>query len=275
MPISVPKQPSFNQLLFSSSRLEPYFETDIAKQAEELALRRDMITLLTFVRDKKVVGTQSCGYMPLKMIRELTANFVNPPVLDAKIGDRVYKLRTEEDVWQLYFLHILGEVGVLLKTPRAKQWRLTATGKKFLQTPTLIQLWYLLMIWQHRVNWLVAYPIQGMGESLPPYLNIYTLDSLIRTPVNQRINFVEFADKLIEKAGLTWTSQDTTCHAMLLQDSIERMVIDILTSFGMVEPEYQEKPLGKGYVTELVAFKINDLGRVLLEAMIAAQVERM
>jgi hypothetical protein len=267
--------PSFTQLLFCSSRLEPYFESDIANEAEKLALRRDMITLLTFVRDKKVVGTQSTGNMPLKVIRELTANFTNPPIPDTNIGNRIYKLRTEEDVWQLYFLHILGEVGGLLQTPRARQWRLTSVGKKFLQTPSLIQLWYLLMIWWHRVNWLVAYPIQGMGESLPPFFNIHTIDSLNKTPVNRRINFEEFADKLIKKAGLTWISQDTTHHAMFLRSSIKRMVIDILTSFGMAEPEYQEKPLGKGKMFELVAFKINDLGKVLLEAMIVAQFEWM
>lgn len=273
MPKSGSRNTNFTQLLFSASRLEPYFESDFAKQAEKLALRNDMITLLTFVRDRKVVGTQSTGNMPLKMIRELTANFTDPPMLDTKIGDQIYKLRTEEDVWQLYFLHILGEVGGLMKTPRARQWRLTSAGKKFLQTPSLIQLWYLLMIWWHRVNWLVAYPIQGMGENLPPHLNIYTLESLKDIPVNQRINFEEFADRLIKRAGLTWTSQDRTHHAMFLRSSIKNMVIDILTSFGMIEPEYQEKPLGKGKISELVAFKLNDLGRLLIEAMIVAYIE--
>jgi len=267
------RKPRFTQLLSSASHLERYFESDISRAVEKLALRKDMFTLLTFVSNKKVVGTQSTGNMPLKMIRELTAKFTNPPMLDHQIGDIVYKLRTEDEVWQLSFLHVLGEVGGLLKTPRAKQWRLTSAGKKFLQKPPLIQLWYLLATWWLRVNWLVAYPFEGMGESLPPYFASHTLAYLAKIPVHQRIDFEEFADALIEETGLTWTSRDTTYHAMFLRSSIERMVIDISFSFGMLTTEYQEKPLGTGKTFELVSFKMNDLGKILLEAIIVTQIQ--
>jgi hypothetical protein len=36
--------------------------------AEELALRRDVVTLLTYLRDNKVTGTQSTGNLPLKAV---------------------------------------------------------------------------------------------------------------------------------------------------------------------------------------------------------------
>jgi hypothetical protein len=83
-----------------------YHTADLMRQAEQLAVRRDMVTLLRFVQENKVVGTQSTGNMPLKMVRAVTAEFVNPPVLDQTIGDKTYRLRSEEDVWPLYFLHI-------------------------------------------------------------------------------------------------------------------------------------------------------------------------
>ena len=76
-----------------------------ARQAEMAPLRRDMVTLLSFVRDNKVIGTQSTGNMPLKAIREVTAHFVNPPKLDAVIGGRTFSLRSEEDLWPLHLLH--------------------------------------------------------------------------------------------------------------------------------------------------------------------------
>ena len=45
------------------------------------------------------------------------------------------------------------------------------------------------------------------------------------------------------------------------------MVISILFSFGGIEPEYQDKPLGAGTIQELVAFQITPFGRGLLESV--------
>ena len=92
-----------------------YSTPEIARRAEELPLRRDMVTLLQYVQENKVVGTRSTGNMPLKAVREVTARFVNPPELDQHIGDRVYRLRSEAEVRPLYFLHILAEVGGFLQ----------------------------------------------------------------------------------------------------------------------------------------------------------------
>ena len=70
-----------------------YYNAEMARQAQILPLRRDMMTLLTYVRDTKVVGTQSTGNMPLKAVREVTARFVEPPQLDTTIG--LIKVRAE------------------------------------------------------------------------------------------------------------------------------------------------------------------------------------
>jgi len=70
-----------------------YQDPEMVRQAQDLPLRRDMLTLLTYVRDNKVVGTQSTGNMPLKAVREVTARFANPPQLDTTIGDHIYRLR--------------------------------------------------------------------------------------------------------------------------------------------------------------------------------------
>ncbi len=95
--------------------LEHYENSEIGRQAEILPLRRDMETLLTFVRDNKVVGTQGAGNMPMKAVREVTARFANPPKLEDTIGKEVFRIRSEADLWPLYFLRVLAEVGGLLK----------------------------------------------------------------------------------------------------------------------------------------------------------------
>lgn len=158
--------------------LQQYHNSKMIREAEALPLRRDMVTLLTHVRDNRIVGTQSTGNMPLKAVREVTARFVKPPQLDHTIGDHTYKLRSETDVWPLYFLHILAEVGGLLVIAPARRWWLTSGAESFLALDPLLQVSFLLTVWWHQVNWLVAYPFEGMGEELPSSFNVVTLAQL-------------------------------------------------------------------------------------------------
>ncbi len=238
-----------------------------AARAEALPLRRDMVTLLTYVRDNRVTGTRSTGNLPLKAVREVTARFVHPPQLDTTIGDRTFRLRSEYDVWPLYFLHTLAEVGELLEGGPARRWRLAPDGAGLLTAAPLIQVWIMFVIWWKRVNWLIAYPFGGMGESLPPRFEEITLAHLLSLPANTRIPFEPFADRLIQETGLKWTAPDMTYARMSLHSAIRRLVIGILADFGAVEPEYQDKPLGRGTTRELVAFRITSLGKGLLESL--------
>jgi len=245
-------------------------DPELVRQAQELPLRQDMVTLLTYVRDNKVVGTQSTGNMPLKAVREVTARFVNPPQLDTTIGDRTFRLRSEEDVWPLYFMHILAEVGDLLSIARARRWRLTRMGERFLDEAPFLQVTFLLEVWWHQVNWLIAYPFQGMGEALPPDFERVALTQLRALPLGTRISFEEFADALIEESGLTWTAPDSDYATMSLRGSIERMVIHILAGFDAVEREYREEPLGRGTISKLDAFEVTPFGKALLDAVAVA-----
>ena len=248
--------------------LKQYHSPEMIQQVEELPLRRDMMTLLQYVQGSKVVGTQTTGNLPLRAVREVTALFVNPPQLDHRIGDRVYRLRTEADVWPLYFLHILAEVGELVLIAPARRWRVTADGESFLEMDPLLQVSFLLTIWWRRVNWLVAYPLEGMGEWLPRGFGQTVLTHLRALPVGAEIPFEEFADGIIEETGLTWTAQVHSAP-FILRTSIERMVINILARFGALTREYRQESLGKGTVSRLDTFKVTAMGKVLLEAVAA------
>ncbi|MFQ6100303.1 MAG: hypothetical protein ACE5OS_03580 [Anaerolineae bacterium] len=240
---------------------------DQVAQTEVLALRRDMVTLLTYLRDNRVTGTQSTGNLPLKAVREATARFVDPPELERTVGDHTFRVRSEDDVWPLSFLHTLAYVGGLLEGGPSRRWRLTSAGEKFLAAVPPLQVWLTFSTWWQEVNWLIAYPFAGMGESLPPRFTEITLAHLLSLPANTRIPFEPFADRLIQETGLTWTAPDTTYARMLLQGAIRRMVIGILADFAVVEPEFQDKPLGQGTTRELVAFQVTSFGRGLLRSL--------
>jgi len=240
---------------------------DQVAQAEALPLRRDMVTLLTYLRDNRVTGTQSTGNLPLKAVREVTARFVHPPQLERTIGEHTSRVRSEDDVWPLYFLHTLAYVGGLLEGGPSRRWRLTPDGEQFLTASPPIQVWILLAFWWERVNWLIAFPFTGMGESLPPRFTEITLDHLLSLPANTRIPFEPFADKLIRETGLKWTAPEMTHARMSLHSAVQRMVIGILAGFEVVETEYQDKSLGRSTFQELVAFQITSFGRGLLESL--------
>jgi hypothetical protein len=236
-------------------------------QAEALPLRRDMVTVLTYVRDHQLKGTQSTGNFRLKDVRAITADFVEPPVLDRSIGDRTYRLRTEYDVWSLYFLHVLAELGGLVEGREERRWHLTRMGARFLTLFSPVQIWFMLSCWWEQVNWAIAFPVSGLGEGLPRGFEAITRSNLLGLPVGRRIRYEAFADRLIEETGMTWTSADPTYHRDSLHTAIRRIVIRVLADFNVLEPEYELKPLGKGTIRELVAFEVTPLGRGLLGAL--------
>ncbi len=241
---------------------------EIFQQAEALPLRRDMVTLLTYVRDNPVVGTQSTGNLPLKAVRDIAAQFAHPPNLEEKIGSHTYRVRSEADLWPLYYLHILADVGGLAKSAPARRWRVTRQGDKFLALDPWAQVVHLLATWWDRVDWVVAYPYEGMGKGLPLYFSATAWEQLDNFPVKQRIDFEKFADHLIASTGMTWTVPNEDIARMALHGAIRRMVMSVLNDFGSVTLEYQDKPLGTGTIRDLVAFQITPFGKQLLEALV-------
>jgi len=89
---------------------------------------------------------------------------------------------------------------------------------------------------------------------------------LLSLPTDTPVPFEPFADRLIQETRLKWTAPDMTHARMLLHGAVERMVVCVMADFGVVEPEYQNKPLGEGTMRGLVAFRVTPLGRALLES---------
>ena len=233
--------------------------------AEALPLRRDVVTLLRFAQENKVVGTKSTGNMPLKMIRRLALDFVDPPVLDQRIGENVYPLKTEYDVWPLYFRHILAEVGGLLETPNGARWRVTPKGEAWLAADSPTQLLHLLHTWWFRTNWLITWPVSGLGDYLPQGFVETTLARLTAIPVERRIDFNSFADTLVQRTGLTWTATESTYRDDLLRSSIRKMVAQPGADFGVLSLLTRE--LESPILPKLLAFRVTAVGRILLTAL--------
>jgi len=235
--------------------------------ADSLAVRQDMVTFLNYLKNNRVVGTQSTGNLPLKDVRAVCAQFVNPPVLDKKHGDKVYKLRSEDDVWQLFFLHMLANTGALLTGGQARTWKITSEGDSFLNFTNPIQISYMLTVWWHYEDWRIAFPVSGLAQGLPKDFNKIILKRLLELPVGKSISYEPFADQLIKETRFTWPSVDQTHVNDTLRSAINRMVISPLVQFGVMESEYGMKDVGGSKFSKLSEIRLTSFGKGLLETL--------
>jgi len=252
----------------TAAELSAAEQETLERQAEALPLRRDMVTLLLYVRDNTVIGTQSTGNLPLKAVREITARFVDPPKLEEQIGTYTFRVRSEAELWPLYYLHVLTDVGGLAKGAAARRWRVTRLSEKYLALDPWPQVVYLLATWWDRVNWVVAYPVEGLKHGLPPYFTATVWQLLDDLPVDQSIEFETFADQLVAATGLRWAVPDADIARMVPHGMIRRMILSILNDFGAVMLDIEEKPLGSRTLKELSAFRLTPFGKQLLNALV-------
>jgi hypothetical protein len=235
--------------------------------AENLPLRRDMVTLLLYLKKNKVTGTQSTGNLPLKAVREISAQFIDPPKLDDVVGEHVFRVRSETEVWPLHFRHILASVAGMIIGGLGKRWVLTSIGEQFLTTPALEQVWILFTTWWTKTNWAIAFPY-SYGDGFMPFgFSDHTIKHLLDLPTSDPAPFEPFADQMITAAKLVWPIQNQETAHGILHALIERVVVNPMIDFGVIQAEYgPHEVLGERF-RALSKIKMTSFGRSLLESM--------
>jgi len=240
---------------------------DQRAEAENLPLRRDIITLITYLQDNKVTGTQSTGNLPLKAVNEICARFTNPPKLEEVVGEHIFRIRSESEVWPLYFRHALAYVGGLITGGLGRRWKMTPLGEQFLAAPAPLQVWLLFATWWTQTNWAIASPYNFEDGYMPAGFSKLTLKHLLDLPIGNLVYFEPFADRIIEDARLVWLIQNQDNAYRILRGIIERIVVNPMVDFGILQAEYEpHKTLGARF-RELSSFRITLFGRGLLEAI--------
>src|SRR5690606_18505128 len=128
-------------------------------------------------------------------------------------------------------------IGKLAAGGQARAWRLTAAGEIFLNSSPPMQVGTMLAIWWHRMDWIMAWPVEGLSRGLPLGFRRIVRDGLLTLKTGQFTPFEQVADDLIAGTGLTWPSLDQTFVQSTLRTVIRRLVIDPLERFGCVEGE--------------------------------------
>jgi hypothetical protein len=170
----------------------------------------------------------------------------------------------------LYFRHVLASVGGLVTGSPGRRWKLTTLGERFLAAPAPLQVWLLCATWWTQTNWAIASPYSFEDGYMPAGFSRLALKHLLDLPVGDVVSFELFADRIIENAGLVWPIQEQERARRILRGIIERIVINPLVDFGILQAQFEpHKTLGAGF-RELSTFRITPFGKGLLEAIMEA-----
>ena len=261
-------------VVFEATNWNAPTPTDRQTTANELALRRDVETLITYLRDHKVTGTQSTGNLTLKAVAEISAGFVEPPQLERRIGTHVYRFRSEEEVWPVFFIHVLAWAAGLVSGGQGRRWRLNECGEAFASAPAFGQVLALLSAWWYRVNWLIAVRYSLFGDSLPDNFQRIVLTELRGLPVGKDVEFDPFVDRLIDQVGWTWAQPEPHNIRGHLGGSVHSIVVDPLEHFGVLSTRGAKDADSFFERLKLSSFSLTDFGRALIEAIASAEPRR-
>ena len=225
--------------------------------AADLPLRRDMVTLLTYLAKNKVKGTKARGNFPRKHIRALTADFVDPPSLDTVIGDSVWKLQSEDEVQELMRYHLLACIAGLVFGGENLPWELLPQGEVFLSLPAEGQVWYLAHVWFREFNWFYEYEDEGDFETSILKIQIITL--FTSYPVGKDIPIAQVSRDFAAMQGISYTKAELNPLKYFLQ----RTVIQPLGTFGIIE--LRESNPEDFFFSEITAIRVNELGHQILK----------
>jgi len=234
------------------------------KPADDLPLRRDVVTLLTYLRDHKVTGTQSTGNFPLKDVYAVCAQFVHPPKMEEIIWKTTYRVRSEDEVWPLKFTHILASISGLITGGLGRRWKLTRLGEDYLSAGPASQAWQLAAAWWIRGNWATATSHSFAYGYVPRRFTQTALQLLLDLPTGEPTAFDAFADRLIAESGLVYPVSDQEYARRSLHATIHQILVDPLTDLGLLNTEYRASEILGADFPEPASLLVSPMGRTFL-----------
>jgi hypothetical protein len=228
-----------------------------------------MVAFLDYLRDHKVTGTTSTGNLPLKAVAEVAAAFVDPPPMEIRLGNSVYPIRSEEEVWPVYFVHILSNGAGLIMGGAGRRWCLTTRGEQYSSAPEDVQVRVLLMAWWYWIDWTIATRYGIFDEVFSSRFPQSAQTLLKEINVGQRVDYEPFVERLVKEIGLRWRGEGEESDTVreYVNSSLERMLIEPLESLGMLSGQ-REKDKDQPFRWEkLKAFFLTPFGRMLLHTL--------
>ncbi|MBW6473687.1 MAG: plasmid pRiA4b ORF-3 family protein [Anaerolineaceae bacterium] len=238
------------------------------EKIQSLPLLTNMRYLLSYLQENKVSGTSSTGNFSQKAVKDLVEKTgYSHPLLNKDEFSRLFK--NENEVWAVYYIHLLAYWAELIDGGKGKLWKLTAKGENFLKIPPAEQLYTLFSGWWFHGYWLVTSLRFTQIQYLPPEFPRFIHTIITSTLASQSIDFTDFCKKVLKGLGFITKSDPDDYKIRLLCDDLEAIIIKPLESFGFIVCKKDEKILLSSMRSrELDSFQLSDFGREAFRAMI-------
>jgi hypothetical protein len=253
----------------------------------DLPIRKDMVVLLTYLLNNKVIGTKATGNFPLKAVKEICLQFDTPISIDHSF----VPVRSEDDVFRLQLLHIFANLSGLIVGDNGIQWEVTAMGKAFLEVTPASQVMVLLYNWFINFNWSFLYSLEFADSDEYTKFVVTTMANLINLEVDEFTPVTQFANQLLEDNEQSFINYFNQVTSHLLErykefqennefielrtqlirqtaiEASENMIIFPMLDFGVLEaipvPDNQEGERERKFAS----ICLTEVGEILLECL--------
>lgn len=241
--------------------------TDVVDDCRGLAVRGDVVALITYVRDNRVTGTTSTGNFPRKSVEAIGSRFADPPELGFSIGDVFQPFRTEDEVWPVYFAHALANAAGLIEGGPGRRWNITPTGAAFLTRDPLRQVWALAATWWSRMDWTIGGPSIVDDAPLPETFEPAVLAVLRESDVGAEVPFGFISDRILNGTG--WTRSDAGQLRIwdALTAVVELCVVAPLETLGLLRVQRKSVRTPWGERTEPAFVSVTPFGAAFVGSL--------
>lgn len=224
--------------------------------SDQSALVHDFEILLRYVAEQKVMLTPKQRFIPLRHVRNMTADFRVKETHEEKVGDRIYKKRWEMEYPRFYFLDLLALSGDFLTITRGGRLSKGRNWQKFLEAPEAGRPFYLFCTFRagfNVENWFLRGG--GFGERLEEkWSGIWS--RLAEWQDGQSIEWEAWAAKVVKECGLYWGAPDQTFARDHTIWGLKYCLIEPMEYFGILELDYRQGE----YSQELKSVRLNPTG---------------
>lgn len=238
------------------------------EKIQSLPLLTNMRYLLTYLQDNKVSGTTSIGNFSQKAVKDLVEKTgYSHPLLDKDEFSRMFK--NENEVWAVYYIHLLAYWAELIDGGKGKLWKLTDKGENFLKISAAEQLHTLFSGWWFHGYWLNTSLRFTRIQYLPPDFPRFIHTIITSTLASKSIDFTDFCKNVLKGLGLFTQPDPADYKFRYLCDDLEAIIIEPMQSFGFIICKQEEK-IFRGSIKsmELDRFQLSDFGREALRTII-------
>jgi hypothetical protein len=231
-----------------------------------LPLRRDVVSLVTYIKEHRIKGTQSTGNFPRKAVQDIAKLIVNPPVMRYEFQDRTIEFKNEWDVRSIYTIHLLAYLADLIDGSRGKFWRITPKGEKFLMSSSVEQFYILFTTWWFKADW-SNFPVSlQIKDGIEVQFLDIALTALLELPSKKTMEYSTFVMRIIELSGTMFLAQESDSDFSRIKTDFEIAIIEPLESFSVLSTE--RKIINQSFnFPELTSVRLTEIGQKILSTL--------